>query len=321
MPYAIHERGFEYNDEYFELHNALSLHQTYLDKAEAVKAWVGLEKDRLSEVPLMQRAPLVSMIMMSEEDAQIYQTLLDKLLEYGIYLDETIKEEVLQGYADNEQLQLKQLNDEQLLAVLQETTTNVYCILEFNSSAEHSRYVLQFYHPELSEMNVSFNGYLPNIYYDCSYEVCSAAHPDELFDSEVFNDINASAPMITAYQLIDEQNPLVKSLLAQYADCFKVIDRVIDSESPSELHSVLHYLGGNTPALRALNEVLSNPYFRVHALSYEELVQLQQDQKRDFIPYQENDLQPAKPKKIAIANESMTNKLTLWQKVMSYFGK
>ena len=321
MPYAIHERGFEYNDEYFELHNALSLHQTYLDKAEAVKAWVGLEKDRLNEVPLMQRAPLVSMIMMSEEDAQIYQTLLDKLLEYGIYLDETIKEEVLQGYADNEQLQLKQLNDEQLLAVLQETTTNVYCILEFNSSAEHSRYVLQFYHPELSEMNVSFNGYLPNIYYDCSYEVCSAAHPDELFDSEVFNDINASAPMITAYQLIDEQNPLVKSLLAQYADCFKVIDRVIDSESPSELHSVLHYLGGNTPALRALNEVLSNPYFRVHALSYEELVQLQQDQKRDFIPYQENDLQPAKPKKIAIANESMTNKLTLWQKVMSYFGK
>ena len=320
MPYAIHERGFEYNDEYFELHNALSLHQTYLVKAEALKAWVGLEKDRLDEVPLMQRAPLVSMIMMSEEDAQIYQTLLDKLLQYGIYLDETIKEEVLHGYADNEQLQLKQLNDEQLLAVLQETTTNVYCILEFDSSAEHSRYVLQFYHPELSEMNVSFNGYLPNIYYDCSYEVCSASHPDELFDSEVFNDIGPSAPMITAYQLEDEQNPLVKSLLAQYADCFKVIDRVIDSESPSELHSELHYLGGNTPALRALNEVLSNPYFRVNALSYEDLAQLQQDQKRDFIPYQENDFQPVKPKRIAIANESTTNKLTLWQKVMSYFS-
>lgn len=316
MPYAIHERGFEYNDEYFEMHNALSLHQTYLDKIEALKTWVSLERDRLNEVPLMQRAPLVSMIMMSEKDTQIYQTLLNKLLEYGIYLDEAIKEEVLQGYADNEQLQLKQLNDEQLLAVLQETTTNVYCILEFNSSAEYSRYVLQFYHPELSEMNVSFNGYLPNIYYDCSYEVCSAAHPDELFDSEVFNNINASAPMITAYQLEDKQNPLVKSLLAQYADCFKVIDRVIDSESPSELH----YLGGNTPALRALNEVVSSPYFRVHALSYEELAQLQQDQKRDFIPYQENDFQLVMTNRMAIANESTTSKLTIWQKVMGYFG-
>ena len=321
MPYAIHERGFEYNDEYFEMHNALSLHQTYLDKAEALKAWVGLEKDRIDEVPLMQRAPLVSMIMVSEEDAQIHQTLLDKLLEYGIYLNETIKEEVLQGYADNEQLQLEQLNDEQLLTVLQETTTNVYCILEFDSSAEHSRYVLQFYHPELSEMNVSFNGYLPNIYYDCSYEVCSASHPDELFDSEVFNDIELDAPIITFYHTKDEQDPLVKSLLAQYADCFKVINHVIDSESPSELHSELHYLGGNTSALRAVNEVLSDPFFRVYALSYEGLAQLQQEQKRDFIPYQISDFEPSVTKRVAIPNESTTNKLTIWQRVISYFGK
>lgn len=245
MPYAIHERGFEYNDEYFEIHNALSLHQTYSDRVQATKAWVLLERGMLDEVALLNREPFMEL-----DDVPRFQILLDKLAQYNIHLDKAIKEQLMEidGYADNEQLQLGKLTDEQLLDILLETHSHVYYMTQFDEFDEPSRYVLQFCHPELVEWNITANGYLPNTYFDDWYGICDAPSIDELMASDFFEHIEPDVPLITSYQTEDSQNPLLKGLLEQYDKHFDLIE--------NEHRTELHYLGGSTQALRAVNEVL-----------------------------------------------------------------
>lgn len=313
MPYAIQERGFEFNDEYFELHQAVSFYKMYNDEKQARAVWVSLEREYLDDIALMRREPF-AVALMNQESDPIYQRLLNKLAEFGIAVDDAVQAEMKKNYyyADNEQLQLHRLNDEQLLELLLATDCHLFCITQFETTDSSLRYVLKFYYPELSEFNFTNDGYLSTTSYDDGYWACNAEHPDALFETELFDEIEPERPLATFYSNEDESSVLLQSLLAQYEEYFDLIESEFDTGSELKSHTRLHYLGGNTQALRAVNELLTHPFFKIKQVSYDELEALKQRQDEAF----------EEERRARIENyNARTNQSFIWQGIKRLFGR
>ena len=342
MAYAIHSRGFEYNDAYFEPRSQLETHQniyqTYPNKDKALKAWGILERARL-DLDLLIREPFAG--MEGDEILQNLQVLSDKLREHGVALSEATVEKLSKMqrqelsywncFIDNQELQLDMLTDEQLLDVLLATDCNAYCLTEFDSVRDH-RYVLQFCYRKWWQNEGFTAGYLDFVPLDSNEdnhaEFYAVLHPDELFEIEFFTGIFSGHPLVTLYQKPDENNPILQSLLAQYPQKFAIKQLAIKQPTIKQTsdeangETELHYLGGDTQALRAVNAVLSHPFFHIHELSYDELMQLQEEQ---------NQLQVQRQKQAQsqYTNRQYEENLThhehktgsrIWQKVRQWFG-
>lgn len=307
MPYAIQERGFEFNDEYYELHKSVSFYKMYENESQARSKWISLEREHLDDIALMQREPFAGPFFNGKNDP-LYQLLLDKLAEFDIPLDGAVQAEIEQNYyyADNDKLQLHRLNDEQLLNLLVALDCHLFCLTQFESTDSSYRYLLKFYHPELSEFNINDDGYLSTTYYDDGYRACNTDSLDALFENELFNEIEPERPLITAYSAEDENSILLQGILAQYDKYFNLVD------SDSEPQTQLHYLGGNTQALRAVNELLTHPYFKIEKVSYDELEVLKQRQEEAFLAYR---------MELIEQHNMRTNKSSFWQGIKRLFGK
>ena len=329
MAYAIHSRGFEYNDEYYELSNAVSLHKTYANKIEAMSEWAKLERNYLT-VDLLIREPFAD--MESDKNLQNLQVLFDKLREHGVILSKSIAEKLSKiqrqevnywdCFIDSQELQLDTLTDEQLLDVLLAVDCNVYRLTEFDP-IQDKRYVLQICHPERSYATQGYT-YLKNFDEEWS-GIWEVAHPDEFFDSDFFKNIEVfeGDSIATLYQQADENNPILQSLLAQYPQNFAIRQQGDEANGETELH----YIGGDTQALRAVNAVLSQPFFHIHELSYDELMQLQEEQNQLQNQIQKQQLQE-QPQSQYIDSQYEDNlthyehktESSIWQKVRQWFG-
>lgn len=322
MAYAIHSRGFEYNDAYYELSNAVSLHKTYTNKIEAMSEWAKLERDNLV-VDLLIREPFAD--MESDKNLQNLQVLFDKLREHGVVVSKVTEEKLskIQSqevnfwdcFIDSQELQLDTLTDEQLLDVLLAVDCNIYRLTEFDP-IQDKRYVLQICHPERSYCTQGYN-YLKNFDEEWS-GIWDVVHPDEFFDSDFFKNIEVFEGdfIATLYQQVDENNPILQSLLVQYAQHFAIRQLAVKQPSDgSKGETELHYLGGDVQALRAVNAVLSQPFFHIHELSYEELIQLQEEQNQEeqnqYINKQHEDNS---------THHEHKARSSIWQKVRQWFG-
>ncbi|WP_230660009.1 hypothetical protein [Psychrobacter sp. I-STPA10] len=331
MAYAIHTRGFEYNDAYFEPRSHLetyqNIYQTYSNKEQAMKAWGALERAWL-DLDLLVREPFAGMA--DNGTLQKLQVLFDKLQEHGVVLSKATEEKFSKMQRqdlsywscsiDNQELQLDKLSDEQLLDVLLATDCNAYCLTEFDS-VQDRRYVLQFCYRKWWQNEGFTVGYLDFVPLDSNkdqhIELYAVLHPDELFEIEFFTGIFSGHPLVTLYQQADESNPILQSLLAQYAQHFAIKKFAIKQQGDeTNGETELHYIGGDTQALRAVNAVLSQPFFHIHELSYEELMQLQEEQNQE--PAQNQYIN--KQYEDNSTHHEHKTESSIWQKVRQWFG-
>lgn len=258
MKYAIHQRSFQYNDEYYRLENGRKLHAIFGDKIQAFQAWIALERESLQYTRFSEREPMhlywIAQGKYDEHGTQIWSQLFAQLKAYGIDV----------GFnpdgspPDDWQLHLDTLTDEQLADVLLQTNCNEYIL---QSYTEHDKkYVLYFNH----EDNDIFSGYLRADSENYLQGIMETDTPEALLEAQAFSWVSIYQPLITRLSEMDKTNPLVQTILQQYPDSF-ILERsyicFIDSS--------------NQQALQAMNAVLEQPFYVIRAVSPEALLDLQ----------------------------------------------
>ena len=165
-----------------------------------------------------------------------------------------------------------------MLDLLLAVDCNIYQLTEFNLTQD-KRYVLQICHPERLYHTQGCT-YLTTITYTEYSDIWEVAHPDEFFDSDFFKDSEEfESSIVTLYQQTDENYPTLQSLLVQYPQHFAIKQPAIKQFTIKQFtikqpcnetngETELHYIGGDTQALRAVNAVLSQPFFHIHELNY-----------------------------------------------------
>lgn len=333
--YVIHQMNFAYNDEFFVVGSGRTLSKVYDNQAVAYAEWIKLERQAIKDMPLTQRGSL--QIYKDEYYQKNWKTLIAKLTEYGITGKDgkalslpkgLFHDGYYDGYLTDEDLNIDKLTDEQLLDVLQVTDSNNYLLAEYGK--DDSIYTLYFTENDLAHSYRQGYLVLSDEYAEGYENIMQADGADDLPNEDIFYDVYEEDPIATYFTEKDKSNPLVQSLLTQYADSFILFEEAI--------YYINDDVAVGVPALKAMNAVLDYPFYEIRKHSPDEITQLQKDDTvlktiykntqpskryQRYLDYVNKLLDKQKPKQTMSKEANIGHDaLSLWQRVWrSLFGR
>lgn len=269
MKYAIHQRCFQYNDEFFGITQGRKLDSIYSDKTDAFNTWINLERESLVNIPLSSREPMqlywIDDGKYYQQSIENWQYIFDKLKNFGINVGFGDKHSL----PNDEDLQIDKLPDEQLADILLHTNCNEYVLQGYE--ADDKKYVLYFAN---NGLNKYFSGYLKADEENFWQDIMEKDSPEQLFEAGILGYLSEDDPIASFFSEKDANNPLVQSILQQYGNSFKVVGNMISFFDEE-----------NYQSLQAMNAVLEHPFYEIQAVTPEALLELQQKEaEKDDMP-------------------------------------